>query len=59
MTEKMKRDFKDLSKSDHTSAIADHMKTTRHNIKRGHFDILASGKTDFHCKIKESTILEC
>jgi len=30
------------------------MKTTGHNIKEDHFDILASGKTDFHCKIKET-----
>ena len=32
--------FKALSKCDHTSAIADHMKTTGHNIKWNHFDIL-------------------
>ena len=36
--------FKALSKSDHSSAIADH-------IKWDHFDILASGKTDYHCKV--------
>ena len=35
------------------AAIADHVKTTGHNIKWDHFDILASGKTDYHCKIKE------
>ena len=49
--------FKALSKCDHTSAIADHMKTTGHNIKWDHFDILASGKTDFHCKIKETLLI--
>ena len=42
--------FKALSKNDHSSAIADHVKNTGHNIKcRDHFDILASGKTDYHC----------
>ena len=41
-----------LVKNDHTSVIADHVKTTGHNIKWDHFDILASGKTDNHCKIK-------
>ena len=49
--------FKTLSKSDHTLAIADHIKTTGHNIKWDHFDILASGKTDFHCKIKEILLI--
>jgi len=39
MTEK-KGHFKALTKSDRTSARADHMKTTGHNIKWGHFDIL-------------------
>ena len=41
--------FKALAKSDHSSAIADHVKSTGHDIKWDHFDILASGKTDFHC----------
>ena len=44
--------FKALSKCDHTSAIADHMKTTGHNIIWDHFDILASGKTDFTFIVK-------
>ena len=50
--------FKALSKSDHSSAIADHVKTTGHDIKWDHFDILASGKTDFHCKIKETLFIQ-
>ena len=50
--------FKALSKCDHTSAVADQMKTTGHNIKWNHFDILASGKTDFHCKIKETLLIQ-
>ena len=46
--------FKALSKSDHSSAIAVHIKTTGHNIKWDHFDILASGKTNYHCNVKET-----
>ena len=34
------------------SSIADHVKTTGHSIKWDHFDISASGETDYHCKIK-------
>ena len=49
--------FKALVKSDHSSAIADHVKTTGQNIKWDHFDILASGKTDLHCKIKETLFI--
>ena len=50
--------FKALAKSDHSSAIADHVKTTGHDIKWDHFDILVSGKTDFHCKIKETLFIQ-
>ena len=46
--------FKALAKNDNSSAIADHVKATGHNIKWDHFDILAKGKTDYHCKIKET-----
>ena len=35
-------------------AIADHVKTTGHNIEWDHFDTLAKVKTDYHCKIKET-----
>ena len=28
------------------------------NIKWDHFDILASGKTDYHCKIKEILLIQ-
>ena len=38
--------------------IANHIKTTGHNIKWDHFDILASGKTDYHCKIKETLFIQ-
>jgi len=36
-------------------AIADHVKNTDQNIKWDHFEILASGKTDYHCKVKETS----
>ena len=29
-----------------------------HDIKCYHFDILASGKTDFHCKVKETLFIQ-
>ena len=38
--------------------IADHVKATGHNIKWDHFDILAKGKTDYHCKIKETLYIQ-
>ena len=41
--------LKALTKYDNFSAIADHIKTTGHNIKWDNFDILASGGTDYHC----------
>ena len=40
------------------TAIADHVKATGHNIKWDHFDILAKGKTDYHCKIKETLYIQ-
>ena len=46
--------FKALAKNDNTSAIADHVKPTGQNIKWDHFDILAKGNTEYHCKIKET-----
>ena len=50
--------FRALTKNDPTSAIADHIRATGHNIKWDHFDILASGKTDYHCKIKETLLIQ-
>ena len=41
-------------KNDNTSAG----KATGHNIKWDHFDILATGKTDYHCKIKETLYIQ-
>ena len=48
--------FKSLTKNDHSSAIAYHVTATGHNIKWDHFEILASGKTDYHCKIKKTKV---
>ena len=50
--------FKALLKHDHSSTIADHVKTTGHNIKWDHFDTLASGKTDYYCKVKETLFIQ-
>ena len=47
-----------LSKRDHASAIADHVKTTGHNIQWDHFDILASGKNDYRCKVKKTLFIQ-
>ena len=35
-----------------------YFKTTGHNIKWDHFDILAKGKTDYHCKVKETLFIQ-
>ena len=50
--------FKALAKNVNTSAIADHAKATGHNIKWDHLDILAKGKTGYHCKIKETLFMQ-
>jgi len=50
--------FEALAKSAHSSAMADHVKTTGHNIKWDHFDILASCKTDSPCRIKETLFIQ-
>ena len=50
--------FKALSKNGQTSAIADHITSTGHNIKWDHFEILATGRSDIHCRIKESLLIK-
>ena len=50
--------FKALTKSGQASAIADHITSTGHNIKWDHFEILATGRSDVHCKIKESLLIK-
>ena len=37
--------------------LADHVISTSHNIKWDHFDILATGKSDLQCKIKETLLI--
>ena len=50
--------IKPLSKNCQTSAIADHITSTGHNFKRDHFEILATGRSDIHCRIKESLLIK-
>ena len=42
----------------HASAIADHVTATGHNIKWDLFEILAKGRSDTHCKIKETLLIQ-
>jgi len=49
--------FKALTKSCHTSAVADQMTSTGRNVKWVHFDILATGRSDLHCNIKETLLI--
>ena len=41
----------------HESAIADHVFLTNHRIKWDHFEISQTGRSDMHCKIKESLLI--
>ena len=45
--------FKALTHDGHASAVADHVKSTGHNIKWDHFEILAMGKSDFIVTLKK------
>ena len=54
MTKRKTDHFKAITSSCHASAIADHVTSTGHNLKWDHFDILAKGRSDTHCKIKET-----
>ena len=49
--------FKFITSSNHSSAIADHVASTGHNMKWGHFEILARGRSDTYCKIKETLLI--
>ena len=40
-----------------SSAITDHMTQTGHRIKWDNFNILATGQSDIHCKIKEILLI--
>ena len=50
--------FKSLTKNDHSSAIANHVAATGRSIKWDHFEILPSGKTDYHCNIKKHRLFK-
>ena len=41
-----------------TAATADHVTATGHNFKWDHFEILAKGRSDTHCKIKETLLIQ-
>ena len=45
--------FKALINGHHTLALADHVTSTGHSLKWDHFEILARGRSDTHCKINE------
>ena len=49
--------FKALTQIGHASAVADHSISTGHNIKLDHFEILANGRCDLQCKIKETLLI--
>ena len=36
----------------------DHITSTGHNIKWDHFEILATGRSDIHCRIKEFLLIK-
>ena len=46
--------FKAISSNGHSSAIAEHV---TFKFEMGPFDILARGKSDTHCKIKETLLI--
>ena len=50
--------FKALTKSGQSSAIADHIISAGHYIKWDHFEILATSRSDVHCKIKETLLIK-
>ena len=48
--------FKGTTSTCHASAVADHVTSTGHNVKMEPlFEILAKGRSDTHCKIKETS----
>ena len=50
--------FKVITSTCHASAIADHVTSTGHNLKWDHFEILAKGRSDTYCKIKETLLIQ-
>jgi len=49
--------FKAITSTFHASAIAHHVTSTGHKLTRDHFDILAKGRSDSHCNIKENQLI--
>ena len=58
MTEKLNILIKALINGHHTSALADHVTSTGHSLKWDHFEVLAKGRSDTHCKIKETLLMK-
>ena len=50
--------FKGITSTCHAFAIADHVTSTDHNLKGNHFEILAKGRSDTHCKIKKTLLIQ-
>ena len=50
--------FKGITSTCHESAIAEHVTSTGHYLKWDHFEILAKERSDTHCKIKETLIIQ-
>ena len=46
-----------MKEAEHSLYI-DHVTSTGHNLKWDHFEILAKGRSDTHCKIKETLLIE-
>ena len=49
--------FKSITSGNHPPAIADHVTSTGHNMKWDNLEILARGRSDTHCKIKETLLI--
>ena len=50
--------FKALINGHHTSTLADHVTSTGRSLKWDHFEVLAKGRSDTPCKIKETLLIK-
>ena len=50
--------FNGITSTCHASPIADHVTSTGVNLKWDHFEILAKGRSDTRCKIKETLLIQ-
>ena len=57
MTEKLNTSRQSPVLNGHLSAIAELVTSTVYNLKWHHFDILARGKSNTDCKIKEALLI--